>query len=388
MKKFIFTIPLLIWVSLGFFDILYYFLKEQKPMYFRAWEFALNEGKNSYYSPFKPFVNYYGVMSGDLLNYAQFTPHKNEIRNQVFITDEYGFRNRPNFLDDEVRAVIVGTSFVGGAQETQEELISEILTTKHGIKTYNYATLPLQHFFEDKRFINMNIKYLIIVGNESEILTNNWIEVLKKTNTTHDVEKWKSLKEWEDENLEIDNFNDIEKQTTRFSIVRYLLKESKKQILNNLFDRQSIISLYKNPEIEYDKKRNIIFSDYGYDPTFNKSSKDMISQTIQTIKNTKEVLSERNIKLILVVVPSKSHLHSEKYRGLIDGKSTVDILQKNLANNNIWFIDVKSKMDKILKDNPSVLFYYPDDGHWNTITNRLIAENLAESINNLSNQDN
>lgn len=93
MKKIILIFPLAVWIILFLLEISSFFMQQPKPMYFRAWEYVLNQGKDSFYVPFQPRAFYDGPMTGDLLFTTNFLPNKSEVRRQIFRTDEYGFRN-------------------------------------------------------------------------------------------------------------------------------------------------------------------------------------------------------------------------------------------------------------------------------------------------------
>jgi len=122
MKKLFLVAPLLIWVLLGYTDVISYFFQHPKPMFFRGWEYVVNEGKDSLYVPFKPRAYYSGKMTGDQLNYLQFLPKPSDIRTQQFHVDEYGFRNPIGMLKKPLFAVMTGTSFVGGCTRNAIQL--------------------------------------------------------------------------------------------------------------------------------------------------------------------------------------------------------------------------------------------------------------------------
>lgn len=383
MKTIYLLLPLIVWLFISFIEISMQFFTSYRPMIFRAWEFVLNEGKDSYYIPFQPHLTYDDKMTGDLLLLADFYPKSTEIRDQHFQVDEYGFRNRIGLLDSGIDAVIIGTSFVGGAQETQNHLISEKLTDIYNIRTYNYATLPLQHFWEDSRFIDNPPKYILIVGNESEFLQNSWIEVLSNSTARHEVKKWSSHDVWKKVNnpliLEYDH---LEKQLKRYSFIRFLAKDITRYYKNEFFSRADIAKELVKDGM-YDPERDILFFDINsFDPRVNSSTNKTVEDTITTLKKTRDVLHTRNITMIIAVVPSKSNLHANRYKDLPINERAVSILQNELSANGIHSVDISRELFLRLRKSDQ-LFYYPDDSHWNTSVNELLSELLATKIKEL-----
>lgn len=374
--------PLAVWVLLGYTDILSFMYQHPKPMYFRAWEYVINEGKDSFYVPFKPHAYYRGAMTGDMLNYVQFTPKPNEIRKQEFSVDEYGFRNPTGMLQKPIFAVMTGTSFVGGAQETQSNLITEMLNNQYKIPTYNYATLPLQFLWEDRRFITNKPRYIFVVGNESEIMQDGWIEALRDTSDLRNIPSYDSYGQWSKiNNSPKRTYSYLAQETKRYSLVRYVLKTTKLYFLNSILPRSIIFAISSAENIQYDANRDILFSDKAvFDPSLNVVNKLRIKQTIKTLSAARDILAKRDIKLLVIPVPSKSHMHSKDFMYLPNDQQALLELENEMTKNQIEFVDIYYPMKSFLKKYPNELLYYPDDGHWNTNTNRIIAKEVYEKI--------
>jgi hypothetical protein len=382
MKKIYILLPLIVWFGLVIAELYSLFFQFPKPMYFRAWEYALNQGKDSYYVSFQPHVTYKGTMSGDLLLLANFRPKKSEIKPQLFVTDEYGFRNPVGLLQKPVDVVLLGTSFVGGAQETQSGLVSDMLTNKYKIPTYNYATMPLQHLWADDRFFANPPKYVFIVGNETEILQNIWTETLVENKEVHHVVAWNSHEEWAAINNPFPyDYKSVSAYLKRFSYIRYLAKDMNRHYQNELFTREQLgESLIKSET--YDPERDILFWDINeYDPRLSDVGRTRVASTVEILKKSKEILSQRNITMVMGVVPSKSSLHAKRYRDVNIKDRTIYLLQKEFEKNNIEYVNVSDPLFEYVSKTGN-LVYYPDDSHWNTKVNELLSELLAEKIKN------
>ena len=342
-------------------------------MYFRAWEYVLNQGKDSFYVPFQPRAYYDGPMTGDLLFTTNFLPKKSEIRRQVFITDEYGFRNEVGTYAKGVDVVLMGTSFVGGAAETQDNLVSSLLNKKYKIKTYNYATLPLQHFWEDSRFVDKPPKYLVVIANETEALQNIWTEFVKPSTVKRALPKWSSHSDWKEKEEIIDtSYLGITTLLKRFSIVKYELRQIYLTMLNSIFPRDIIANKLIKLNI-YDPDLDMLFWDSNsYNPLINKKAVD---ETITTLKQSQEMLKSRNITLVMAVMVSKTTLYSKDFKNVDQKKESLYLLEKEMEKNGIQHV----KLLNIMK-NQKELLYTKDDGHWNSLANRIIADELSKKI--------
>lgn len=381
MKKNILLFPVLVWLSLFIIEAASYFFLQPKPMYFRAWEYVLNQGKDSYYIPFQPRSYYNGTMTGDLLFMTNFLPKKSEIRPEIFQADEYGFRNKIGTFKSGVEVVMLGTSFVGGAQETQSKLVSSILTDKYGIKTYNYATLPLQLFWEDSRFIKKPPKYVVIIANETEALQNTWTEYIEPSKNVRQIPPYSSHEEWVNKQGIFDtSYNGITTLLKRFSIVKFELRQIYLHVLNFLFPR-NILGLKLTALNIYDLDLDMLFWDSNsYNPLLNKKAVD---DTIITLKKTRDILKTRNITTILVVVPSKTTLYSKTYRSVDPKKESLYALENEMERNGIEHL----KLLTLMRNYKGGLLYYKDDGHWSYLTNEIIAKELSSKIHEIEERE-
>lgn len=387
MKRILILLPFLFWMSLSLFEIVS-FTSQFRPMYFRAWEYAFNDGLDGYYVPFKPFIHYEGVLTGDLLEPFNFISEKRDISKQIFQADEFGFRNRIGMLKKPIKAVAIGTSWVGGAHETQKNLVSEILTYKYNIPTYNYATQPLQHFWEDARFKSHPPKYVLIIGNETEFLQNHFIETLQNTTITKDITSWKNLNDWRGINdaLPLD-YPSYAKLFKRFSVTKYFLRQTYLSITNMLFTRAQLASFYGKTSL-YDSSDNILFFDNVFaDPTESSVLAKNVSPTIKTLITTQNILKTRGITMIVAVMPSKASIQSPEYQKTPVDHKILFKMEQELEKSNIEHINLLEDLSSYV-NNTDHLIYFRDDTHWNTYANHVIAQKLAAKIKNIEENQN
>lgn len=388
MKKKYLIIPLVIWLTLACVELIGTHFVSQKVIYWRAWELVSNyTGKDSSYVPFKPNMIYSGKSYGDLLNGLNLKARAEEIRNQYFEVDEYGFRNRKGFLNEPVEAVITGSSYVGGAQETQTKLVSEILTKQYNIRTYNYAVIRMKHFWEDRRFIQKPPKYLILLGAEGEFVTAHYKAEIEDNDINISVPKWNSTLEWEKKNQAAKrDFLTIQSKLLNFSFVRYIANFMNTEFINWGKTRSQVASDFPESPVKYDKASDSLY----YNPEFDnpilgegENTVKNINIEIKTLMKSKDLLKKRGITLIVAAMPSKTSLQHSKYANVERNKTVLVKFEEEMEKNGIEHIKLFDITRDYVKKNNKYL-YYKDDSHWNSKANEIITRILAEKITELN----
>lgn len=381
-KKHIMLMPFIIYCMMFLFEVLTLFLYFPKPMYFRAWEYVSNySDKDAGTTPFKPLITYDGEMYGDLLRYASFTPLPREYRRQVFIADEWGFRNEPKLLNNPITVVTIGSSFSGGAAETQDMTISGLLTREYNIPTYSFTSQNVQNVWEDRRFIDNTPKYILLPDTVDGIIRSYWNYALSETDIVVTRKSWSSRYEWQ---KEMDPFprtyESFAKYAKRFSMLRQLAFDIRLHILNTLLSRNQITSLSTEQVVSYDEDTGQLYFqkelDYPVIDTGGVTTDD-VKQAIAVMRQTQQLLDTRGIKLIIAAVPTKAHIQGTDLSTLPDNL-VITHLEKRMKEEGILYISVYD--DLVSYRNNNVDVYYNDDTHWNEKTNKLIAEKVARII--------
>lgn len=387
-KKFYLLLPFCFWIGLCVFEVWSLFFQYPKPMYIRGWEHVVNEGKDSYYVPFRPFIKYDGPMVGDMPTMSYFIIPKSDIRYQVIQIDEYGFRNRIGLLNKPIDAVVVGTSFVGGAQETQKNLVPDLLIDKYGIRAYNYATQTLMQFWGDKRFIKNPPKFLIVLATENEVfMEGSYVDTLTDSLEDHEVKKWSSNKAWDKENNAfIYDYNHIVTYTNRFSILRYDLRIIYKYIINTFYSKKTLADRFLTRDYAYDPTTKIFFWNINSPYSIkNKENEKTIKRTLQDLKNTRDILKKRGMQLIVGIMPNKGSLYGKPFKNIPADERSLPELEKAMEKDGIEHINLFEPTFSLAKSGK--LVYYKDDGHWNSEANRIIADLLAKKIKEIQNKE-
>ncbi|OGE32034.1 hypothetical protein A2631_02865 [Candidatus Daviesbacteria bacterium RIFCSPHIGHO2_01_FULL_44_29] len=382
-------LTLIVWIALSVFEILTFFLINPKPIYFRAWEYVSNySGLDAAFAPFKPLAVYNGTMTGDLLNAIQFKPLPSEIRRQYFQVDEFGYRNPVGISRTPLDAIVVGSSFVAGAQTDQKDLVTEILTNQYNIKSYNYVT-SVQYLWEDWRFKENPPKYVILLGSEGEIISSLWKYSIIDRVPYNNPKAWSNFKQWQSQNEFFSwRFDKAAVILKDYSLTRHLMNNLFIDVKNRLFTREQIANSSLQNAVTYDPKTKMLFFQLDYDnPTLNSQSKTLadIETAILEFKKTRDLLASRGITLIISAMPSKTHLETLKYRNMLDKERAILVLYEELKKVGIEYIDLYSPTMEYVKTTGEHL-YLPDDSHWSATANMLIANLLSKKISELSNK--
>ena len=149
---------LFLWVVVGAYVALAAAFAPRAPVpFFRPWERMLHGATDD------RFVKYGAVTlptCGDL-SYNLCDPRRQVWRTTTFTTDVVGLRNAP--LRAPPRVVVVGDSFVVGANLDDRETINVALARRLGETVYNHGSefpgSELQRFFTDPRFSRWTPSY-------------------------------------------------------------------------------------------------------------------------------------------------------------------------------------------------------------------------------------
>jgi hypothetical protein len=358
-------------------------IREKTPIYWRAWEYVSNyNGSDASFAPFKPLSIYKKTGTGDLLNAIRFRPHPNEIKPQIFITDEYGYRNEPGFLNKPIDALVIGSSFVAGAAETQRNLISEILTRDYGIRTYNYST-SVQYAWEDYRFEKNKPKYIFIVEPDGEVISSQWKYQLIDREPTNKPQKWNSYEEWKKANEPLPKaYDKWAALLDQYSLIKHYAIEAEYYILDALYSREEIARQTRQSMVSYEPSTKMLFWQPDYDiPLLGSSGKTNadINAAIAILKDTQIKLRSRNIRLIIVSLPSKPLAEMEKYKKIEKQKTAFYALNQAMEKAGIEHVDMQKPIQDYRK-RTNMSFYYPNDTHWSAQANYLISKEIARYI--------
>lgn len=375
------------WILLPILDFVGIVILDARYVYWRGWEKTVNNYAQSIIYPFKPFSTYSGQYIGDLANFTQVNPDPKEIRHGSMQIDEWGQRNQPHFLDSPVDAVVVGSSYVSGAALDTSELLATILTEKYGLRTYTYYGV-LQRVWDDPKFLKSPPKYVIYIGAEGEVISDPSRTSIVEAQIQTAPEAWRSLEEWEKtlDPVYQRDFKRISQEISNKSLIRNTAARIYKFCINIGRTRQQVISSLSSNVVEYDKDTDTLLWQPGYDvPILGSTGKgpNEIAQAIQTQLASQEMFQKRGIELIIVPVPSKSHMTLKKYIDLPDSSvALVSYLEKS-KEESLNIVDVYKPMMSESRRNGK-RYYFKDDSHWLPEVNHILAKFIFETIQSQS----
>jgi len=130
---------------------------------FRMWEMMLDHRPACFNTgPFYPNLRIQRMQIGDLGVRSRFSIPKSI----EWVTDENGFRNRPQTFQNGVDVVIIGHSEAAGSSLSQDEMLAAHLSAQSGLRVYTYAPSNLRPFLHDPLFRKNPPKAVIYVSKE------------------------------------------------------------------------------------------------------------------------------------------------------------------------------------------------------------------------------
>lgn len=304
-----------------------------------------------------PDMNMETTGQGDLGLYTSHAVFKKE----HWITDPYGYRTEGT-ADEHYDVVILGDSFTLSPGTLQENSLAAVLEKKTGLNVYPYATKYFEDFMTEKRFMDSPPKYLVLERIEDNMDRLKPFPYGTAVGPVSDIDR-KFIK---------DTFV-VADRIYKSVMFRYARSAAKRFLERNVLGLGE-----KLPPTTY-------VSDDGtmlfWGGTINLTrTMEKIDDIDVAIKNYENILREKGIKLIVLPIPSKINVYSEKVAVHKD-TGFMEELDGRMAAANIDFVDVKTLYMDARKD--GVELYFPDDTHWNETGIEITAEAVAEKIKEL-----
>jgi len=388
MKNFLQVSILIIWLAISLIENIFPHVVDKKTFFWRPWEYVVNDDSlNVGTIPLKPMQNVVFNTTYDWTRSIYFMPSKEEQFKQEFITDEYGFRNLPNADLTDLDIVILGTSQVAGASETQDNIVSSILKKQYKINAYTYAKSVLQQFWQDERFVRNPPKNVLILGTYEELIEKTNLTSLVNSSELLTFKPW-SVADWriidsKDRLLHTD-YSLIKNYVKRFSAVRLAGFQLYRNLLNIVLDRVQLADIFGKGGYIYDPKNGYLFTTQSQIPATDSGlqlTREKTDALINRLDTVDKLLKTRGINLIVGVMPSKALLHSEHYGTNIVEIQAINLLDKKIDEMGIERIHLFEVVYPKRRDGQ---YYYLLDSHWNSRTNHIISRLISEKITPLA----
>lgn len=313
---------------------------------YRVWEAVAYK----YLDPekqFYPKTKIEKIEEGEL---GYYTPYSIKKKN-IWIIDEYGFRNYPSD-NQSYDIVIVGDSFTVGSGLSQEETLSYVLSDKTGLKVYQYAYAGINDFISDERFVNNPPKIVVFEKTEREPI---FLTSIPENITIRKIKI---------KNPILEKINQKLDSLLKLSIVRYSIARLEEKVMPR--------------ELILNEETNMLF----YKDSLENQGTNLflINSTTYRLIEYNNYFKEKGIKFIFLPIPSKETIYAsdlpEKYAQFRNESPFLSNLIKNLKKADVAVIDTLYNFKK----HKNEMIYVLDDTHWNQKGINLTAELIIKKI--------
>lgn len=321
---------------------------------FRNWEaLSVRTLRWAFPGPFYPNRTLERVEIGDL---GKGTPYAVR-RPVVWITDDFGFRNRRTRDASELDLIIVGDSFISGTGLTQDDLLPEVLERNYGLRSAGFGPSNFKSFTSDPRF-SRQIPRIVVVAAAERSLSR----LTEPHGSNAEVRRWAAQL-------------GARHQTLMRGIDRLIAPQLFHFVQAQLRpEPRHAIAPKSRPEL-------LLIADH--------KSKDSITpklrqSVLERIREYHHYVTERGSQFLFVAIPDKEYCYEEL---LPDGcwPSLLPGLVATLRGEGIAVVDLAQFFKHAMRQDPSCEVFQSDDSHWNAHGVRMAAEQIAAVISGRSN---
>ncbi|MBD0256997.1 MAG: hypothetical protein ICV83_14860 [Cytophagales bacterium] len=348
-KVLAFVLPFALWLAVDAFVLPPHFFT------FRAWE-ALKV-KTFYPTLTGPFYpNQYLELTeqGEL---APYTPYAVPKRN-VWITDAYGYRNRPSAAKPEV--LLLGDSFTAGVKLSQEELLSEALRNRLGRPVYAVAPAPgnfalMNLFLATDRLHQTPPRVVVLERNEG------YLSLMKPIDSA-EIAYIKSV----------------------YERAAHLPKEKVAGQLAIAADRFEKRNWYQWAASRLDRalappQPNVYGGEvFTFGPeALREMPGTELNRLTEIITSYRDTLADMGIGFVYVPVPNKETIY---HRLLPSGRLPASLgrLISRLRADGVHVVDLQTPFDSAYAAGTAL--YPRDDGHWNGTAVQIAAGRISREV--------
>jgi hypothetical protein len=307
------------------------------------------------------------AMSGD--------PNHRVSRNEIFQTDQQGFRNSPHALNAAVKLVVVGDSFGMGLGSSQEDTWTSLLE-KDGYPLYNLsmpATCPLHGAARFSRTIESlhlsegaTIVVPLYIGNDLE----ECAEDAERNISRGRVSGWRSLRIA----LEDYRFRSPLRQLGMRLVYRWVFADPVVSVRELPDGRQMLF--YK----PHTRAANISLAQVERDPNFQRLT--------SSLKRIHAVASDNRAAMLVVIIPTKEEvygwiLRDEPLESDLSASSGLAGAVKSFCDyEKIRCVDLRPALSDEAKNawKRGDLLWWPDDSHWNPHGHQTAARLISQAL--------
>ena len=318
---------------------------------------------------------------------------------QISVTDEFNISINTNSLgyrdyeftikkpEDINRILVIGDSTTYGfgveIDETYakvlEKYLNEEINKEYSVINAGFKSgrsLDTEYLFVKNEGISLNPDVIIVgffMGDDFHDYRRNIWEL----DNNRDIARIKS------KDIYIDSQNRL----------RNIENNSKKSIKENIYKINVFLSFHSHFYILFKNTfRNILLTIQNgkpepgiYSLNYSERVKKDIETTLGLIIKMKKIANEHNIKLVILIIPTKDQVYNykikDKENNLLNWTKPNDILIDFGAKNNIEIIDILPNLREYVKYNKYSI-YFKIDPHWNKNGNHIAGRLLYEELKN------
>lgn len=313
-------------------------------------------------SRYTPNVHFEGQLFGALAMMNR-NPEHRIMRYVSFSTDEYGFFN-PDAASETVDIILLGDSFGTGYGTDYPDTWGALLEDDYGVELYNLSTSNSSPWQE---YVNYLVESERIVTTPQTVLVwalfsgNDLDEPFANAFTRQEL-PWSS---WREAAAVFWN-NYMVRSPFGIALARFA-NQTEMSIVDEAQARDgSLLLLYKPYELTSQRSLEEVRRHENY------------PRLEQTIKAMHELTQRRNIRLVIVVIPTKEELFAASRIDPEGQHRTGFSLAIELMSNeeHIPFLDLRPTF---MNASPTAAedFFWRDDTHWNPVGHRLAAQTVV-----------
>jgi hypothetical protein len=290
-------------------------------------------------------------------------------------TDEYGFRNPPGTLDQCCDIVVVGDSFAGGANTSDNEIFASQLRDKTQKKVYNYALRPLHKFLADSRFIQKKPKWVILFYVERNLELSSF--QFQQSTKAYNPRRFQSVREYRDF---IKNERSIEQNIkANLENIKFISRFTGRIFKETFFDW----GLWGLPKTIHhiDSESKMIFFRDGIEKKLDiPSAHQEIDNVISALKQYEAVLNDEGIQMLTIIIPDKETLYHDLIPSLkeIEARANIDYFYSQAESNHLQTLPAHDLLFLHKSRNPGQWLFHLDDTHLNGLGFSVIAEGASQ----------
>ena len=368
------TILLLMFGGLFLTDRLSPLVLPSQVFFFRGWEYVSGAGR---YNIPRTHITFHSREYGDLGNMLGVSSFK-DWRENDYTMDGAGYRNALGHRDLRARVFVAGDSFFAGAGNSDEDTVAFALGKALGASVTPYVPGDLSRLLSTGRLAQQSAPHLLVWGRVERNLTADDPEIMHLLADSMCFVPTASQRRITEIKDRVKFLIGGVVEYTRLSLLRHL---GEQMFLEARFRMTG--ETPPNVVLSTDGSR-ILF--YAKDVRLLRQGADErgLSAVADAIAHTADCLARRNIRLLFVSIPDKSHVEfphvpaSSRPQDPLSPNPLTE-LRALLSSRGVENVELSTAFREYARTHDDFL-YWKDDTHWNGSGVRLAVKQMAPAV--------